>query len=144
MEELKKSIEVSKLITEVAVLLKQNMIKGFEDLGITAPQGMVIGILCKYGKMKISELSNKMGLSNSTVSGIVDRLEKQGIAYRIRSEDDRRVVYVSLSENFQQVHKDFHKRAEENIANTMSKATPEDVDKIIEGLDILKKLLNDR
>lgn len=38
-----------------------------------------------------------MGLSNSTVSSLVDRLEGQGLVERIRSDKDRRVVLVQLS-----------------------------------------------
>ena len=36
--------------------------------------------------MKITELSNKLCLSNSTVSGIIDRLEKQEMVVRERSD----------------------------------------------------------
>lgn len=94
--------------------------------------------------MKISELSSKLGLSNSTVSGIIDRLEKQEMVERARSKEDKRVVYVSLSPKSEEMRQDFHKRAEENIENILNKGTPEDLDKIIDGLNTLKTLLSDR
>ncbi|GIM27532.1 hypothetical protein CPJCM30710_01980 [Clostridium polyendosporum] len=143
MKEVKKSLEVAKLLSEVAMLLKQSMTKGFEEFGITAPQGMVIGTLSRFGKMKISELSDKLSLSNSTISGIVDRLENQEIVERIRSKEDRRVVYVSLSPKFEEMHNGFHRRAEEKIEKIMSKGTPEDLNKIMDGLNTLKRLLSD-
>ena len=145
MEEIQERIEVVKLFREVVTLLKHTFTKGFEAYGITAPQGMVIGILCKSKntKIKISEVSAKLGLSNSTVSGIIDRLENQGIVERTRSEEDRRVVYVTLSEHFEEMHKDFHKIAEKNIESLMKKGTPEDIGKITDGLNALKKLLGD-
>ncbi|MGV8982955.1 MarR family winged helix-turn-helix transcriptional regulator [Clostridium sp.] len=135
------SIEVAKLFLSVMGLFKQNIIKSFEETGITAPQAMLMGILSKEKKMKISELSNKLGLSNSTVSGIVDRLEKQGIVERERSHEDRRVVYVNICTKFNEVHGDAHKLIRENTANVMKKATPEEINKIVEGLSILKKIL---
>lgn len=141
MEELNKGIALSKLIGETAMLLKHNMMRGFEDMGITAPQGMVIGTLSKLGQIKISDLSERLGLSNSTVSGIVDRLEKQHFVERIRSEEDRRVVYVKLTSKFQEMHKGFHLKAEDNIASITAKATPEELNKITEGLEALKRLL---
>lgn len=143
MDEMKKSLEVAKLLSEVAMLLKHNMAKMFDEFGITAPQGMMIGTLSRFGKMKISELSSKLSLSNSTISGIVDRLENQEIVERIRSKEDRRVVYVSLSPKFEEMHNGFHKRAEEKIENIMSRGTPEDLNKIMDGLNTLKRLLND-
>ena len=141
MEELNESIEVARLIQEVMGLFKHSMAKIFGDTGITAPQSMVIGILSTQKKMKISELSSRLSLSNSTVSGIIDRLEKQGMVERERSEKDKRVVYVNISPQFYGMHQNFHKQMEENIAQVMSKGTPQELNKIIDGLSMLKKLL---
>lgn len=135
------SIEVSKLFQEVICLLKHSMSKIFEDTDITPTQGMVIRILSNNNKMKISELSSKLGLSNSTVSGIIDRLEKQGMVQRERSIEDKRVVYVNISPGFNAMHKTFKKRADENIKSIMNKGTPEDLLNIMLGLSTLKKLL---
>ena len=96
MDDINESTKVANLFQEVMILFKHSMSKAFEDSGITAPQGMVLGILNKEPRIKITELSSKLGLPNSTVSGLVDRLEKQGMVERERSEEDRRVVYVSI------------------------------------------------
>jgi len=47
MENLKESAKVAKLFQEVMILFKHNMNKVFEEInpGMTAPQGMVMGIL---------------------------------------------------------------------------------------------------
>jgi len=143
MENLNESAKVAKLFQEVMILFKHSMSKVFEDmdLGMTAPQGMAMGILSKEKTMKITELSSKLSLSNSTVSGIIDRLEKQGMVERNRSEEDRRVVHVSVSPDFTGLHQNFHKRLEENIGNVLNKGTQEELDKIFVGLDALKTLL---
>jgi len=105
---------------------------------------MVLGLLSKNKKMKITELSHELCLSNSTVSGIIDRLEKQGMVMRERSEKDKRVVYVNISSEFKDMHKIFHNQLVKNIENIMSKGSMEDLHKISEGLEILKKLLSDQ
>ncbi|MDI3480506.1 MAG: hypothetical protein PWQ97_161 [Tepidanaerobacteraceae bacterium] len=138
--DINRSVEVARLFKEVMTLFRHHMGKCVEGMGLTMPQSMVIGILSKFGKMKISELSDRLGLSNSTVSGIIDRLEKQGIVTRERSIEDRRVVYVSLCSDFEEIHKDFHKKVEESLVNIISKGTPEEIDKIIEGFKTIKKL----
>ena len=66
-------------------MLKHSMGQHFNPMNLTGPQGMMMGILSHDGEMKISDLSEKIGLSNSTVSGIIDRLEKQGLVERTRS-----------------------------------------------------------
>jgi MarR family transcriptional regulator, organic hydroperoxide resistance regulator len=135
------NVVLTKLFREIMFLFKQNMSKVFEDCSITAPQGMVIGTLSKFGKMKISDLSINLGFSNSTISGIIDRLEKQRMVKRERSDDDKRVVYVKITEEFQELHQDFHKISEANITNIINRGTTEEIVKITEGLNILKKLL---
>ena len=142
MDTINESIEVARLFQEVMHLFKHNMKKLVGDAGMSAPQGMVIGLLSKNKKMKITELSNHLALSNSTVSGIVDRLEAQEMVVRERSKEDKRVVYVSISPNFEDMHKAFHKQIEKNIQNIMSQGSPEELNKIFEGLDVLKKLLS--
>ena len=144
MENSNRSTQVATLFQEVMLLFRKSTMKVFDHSGITAPQGMVIRILSKEKTLKITELSSKLGLPNSTVSGIVDRLEKLGMIERIRSEKDRRVVHVSISPKFKDMHKNFHKQIEDKIEATMNRGTPEEMDKIVEGLETLKKLLSSR
>lgn len=144
MEDINGSTKVVKLFSEVMRVFKHSMKKVFEDMGLTGPQGMVLGILSKEKTMKISDLSVKLNLSNSTVSGIVDRLENQGIVERNRSEEDKRVVYVSIAADFAEKHHQcFHQQIEETIERKMAQGTAEELEKICEGLEVLKKILSD-
>jgi len=141
---LNESVEVARLFQEVMQLFKHSMNKLLEETGMSAPQGMVLGLLSKKKKMKITELSHQLCLSNSTVSGIIDRLERQEMVVRERSEEDKRVVYVSISPSFKDMHNTFHKQFEKNIQNTMSRGSVDELHKIFEGLNALKKLLSDQ
>ncbi|MCP5455071.1 MAG: MarR family transcriptional regulator [Thermotogae bacterium] len=120
--------------------IKKTFEGSFEGKGVTAPQGMIIGNLQRYGQMKISEISEKMALSNSTVSGIIDRLEKQNITERIRSENDRRVVYVKLTEDFRKNSKCSHLEFEKKFEEILNKATDDELEKIREAFEILNRL----
>ena len=139
--QLNESVEVAKLFINVLGLFKHSIIKTFEDTGITAPQAMVMGVLGNGEKINISDLSSKINLSSSTVSGIVDRLEKQGMAVRERSHVDRRVVYVKICSKFNEIHGNINKLIQENTENMMNKGTPQEIDKIVEGLTTFKRLL---
>lgn len=133
--------ELARLFHDVGVEMKQMMRREFEHLGITMPQGLVIGTLFKKKRCKISELSEELSLSNSTVSGIVDRLERQHIVLRERSEDDRRIVHVRLSPAFEDMHSQFHFRAGTMFEKILKNADAADVDDIYRGLKVLKKYL---
>jgi DNA-binding MarR family transcriptional regulator len=66
--------------------------------GLTGPQLAVIKMLEPVGKLSLSELSWKIRARNSTVTGIIDRMEREGLVERRRSEEDRRVVNIVLTD----------------------------------------------
>ncbi|WP_138207483.1 MarR family winged helix-turn-helix transcriptional regulator [Haloimpatiens lingqiaonensis] len=142
MNDANKSMEIVRMLKQVMDSIKQSVRKEFEDMNLTAPQGMIIGMLSHEGKMKISDLSKRIGLSNSTISGIVDRLEKQGFVERIRSEKDRRVVYVDVNSEFRKNSKDRFCQIQRKMETVISKTSDEEADKILEGLSILKEVVD--
>ena len=70
--------------------MSQQFRSHFGRMDLTFPQAMVLTVLGEDGPVPISTLAERTGSANSTVSGIVDRLEKLGLAKRQRSETDRR------------------------------------------------------
>ncbi len=65
---------------------------------LTGPQLTVVKILESIGDLSLSELSDKIRAQNSTVTGIIDRMEREGLVQRVRSTEDRRVVHIRLTE----------------------------------------------
>jgi DNA-binding MarR family transcriptional regulator len=64
---------------------------------ITGQQLGALRIVERTPAISLRELSERMYLHISTVSGIVDRLEKRGYLSRKRSSTDRRVVHLHTS-----------------------------------------------
>ena len=52
------------------------------------------------------ELADFMKMGLSSVTGMVDRLVKQGLAGRRRTEKDRRIVFVDISQKGRKVLKE--------------------------------------
>lgn len=71
--------------------------------GITGPQLAVVKMLEPVGKLSLSELSERIRARNSTVTGIIDRMEREGLVERRRSEQDRRVVHIVLTRQGRQL-----------------------------------------
>lgn len=141
MDDLSKAIDIIKTLKEIMDNIKHIMDSQFRYIDLTAPQGILISILWREGEMRISDLSKKIGLSNSTVSGIIDRLEKQDIVKRIRSQEDRRVVYVTITDDFKKKAKKHFDEAERQLGKMINRANSEELDLILERLDTLKKLV---
>ncbi len=97
-------IQIALLIRDINNKITNDINREFVSTGFTLPQLNVIKELALKNQLMVSELGQRMGLTNSTVSGILDRLEKQNMIERVRSHEDRRVVYVKLTpEGFSQV-----------------------------------------
>jgi MarR family transcriptional regulator, organic hydroperoxide resistance regulator len=142
MEEVSKAVKVVQLMKKVMGTIKHTMGNHFKEMNLTGPQGMLMGTLAHHGEMKVSELSEKLGLSNSTVSGILDRLENQGLVERTRSKEDRRVVYIKVTEEFRKHSQKHFEEINKLIETMMDKATPEELDIILEGMNTLEKVID--
>jgi DNA-binding MarR family transcriptional regulator len=71
--------------------------------GLTGPQLTVVKMLDELGDLSLSELSERIRAQNSTVTGIVDRMEREGLVDRKRSSEDRRVVHIRLTDKGQKL-----------------------------------------
>jgi DNA-binding MarR family transcriptional regulator len=65
---------------------------------LTGPQLTVLKMLEGVGDLSLSELSDRIRAQNSTVTGIIDRMEREGLVARARSTEDRRVVKIKLTD----------------------------------------------
>ena len=65
------------------------------EFGVTGPQLWALKTILEHGALPLGQLSKKMYLHPSTVTGVVDRLENKGYVVRGRDTADRRIVTVS-------------------------------------------------
>jgi DNA-binding MarR family transcriptional regulator len=68
------------------------------QVDLTGPQLTVLKMLEGLGDLSLSELSERIRAQNSTVTGIIDRMERESLVVRARSTEDRRVVKIRLTE----------------------------------------------
>lgn len=67
-------------------------------MGITPGQMTVLYALFRGDGIAITELGKKVFLDNSTLTGLIDRLEKLGLVYRAAAPEDRRSYCIFLTE----------------------------------------------
>ena len=96
-----KPIKVAGIIDDIrrvfSVLTEQSRKIEFET-SLTGPQLWVIKLLKESSPMKVSDLAKRMYLHPATMVGLLDRLEAKGLVTRTRSDKDRRVVLIDLSD----------------------------------------------
>lgn len=110
-------------------------------LNLTYPQTVTLMILDADGPMPISELAKATGSANSTTSGVVDRLERLGLAQRVRSEQDRRKIYVAVTDKFREIRAKTTDYASNRFAEALKDLSQEEQGKILSGLNLLAEVL---
>lgn len=68
------------------------------DIAMSKQELFTIMAIDKMKEATMGQLSESMNFPMSTATGIVDRLVKKGYVERSRSESDRRIVIISLTE----------------------------------------------
>ncbi len=79
-------------------VLQNRFGKLFREFGITASQYNVLRILRGEAKpMPCLEIAERMIQVVPAITGLIDRLEEQQLVERQRCEQDRRVIYISIT-----------------------------------------------
>lgn len=68
------------------------------ELDLTYTQYLVMLTMWEYKSMKIKELGEKLLLDSGTITPVVKSLEKKGFLEKRRSDEDERIVEVSVTE----------------------------------------------
>lgn len=72
------------------------------------------------GPLMMGELARRAGITEKTITGVVDRLEKAGVAARLRDAEDRRVVRVGLTDSGREMFKDLEATMRKRFAGFLS------------------------
>tara|TARA_Y100001956_G_scaffold82344_2_gene102865 strand:+ start:602 stop:1078 length:477 start_codon:yes stop_codon:yes gene_type:complete len=69
-----------------------------KESGLTGPQLILMRSIKELGEVTIRELSNHTNMSQATATTILDRLERNDLVKRVRSNQDKRKVHAHLTE----------------------------------------------
>jgi len=68
-----------------------------ERHGLSLGDFHAVRVLLRLGEVPVSRFGGELGIPRSTITNLVDRLEKAGLVERAASPSDRRVTLVRLS-----------------------------------------------
>ena len=85
-------------IRRVFHVVNEQSKKAKRETGLTGPQLWAIKMIGELSPVRVSDLAARMYLHPATVVGILNRLELQGLINRMRTNEDRRVVKIELTD----------------------------------------------
>jgi len=134
--------EIDQHLRAVRRTLRQPVEAEFSRGGLTGPQHSVMHAVVRLGGLSVKELSRQVGLAHSTVSGIVDRLERRGLVERQTDKEDRRVNLIAASKVVRDYVRDIlPSLVAHPLVEALRRAKPAERRVILEGLRTLRRML---
>lgn len=110
---------------------------------LTGPQRSVMQVVATHDGLSLKNLSQKVGLSHSTVSGIVDRLEKRGMLTRHTDEKDGRCTRIAVTQQVRDFLRDtLPGLSVHPLIEALGRATETERAAVLDGLRTLRRLMD--
>jgi DNA-binding MarR family transcriptional regulator len=107
------------------------------SFGLTGPQLWAVKTLERSGPLPVSRLAEELVVHQASASILVTRLEKRGLVSRVRSEQDRRVVRISLTSEGRKIAAQAPEAAQGRLLHGLLAMTQPEVRFIREAIDQL-------
>jgi len=111
------------------------------ETSLTGPQLWVVKLLEEASPMKVSDLARRMYLHPATMVGLLDRLEGKGLVKRTRSEKDRRVVHIDLTDEGRILVKNSPEVVQGLLVKGLELLADQKLKKISDGFEQIVKIL---
>lgn len=135
-----KNDDILFLIRKLSKEIRGSFNKRLEECGLTAQQGRILLFInCNYENKKEvhqNDLEKEFGLSKSTVSGLLDRLESKGLIVRI---SEKRYSKLEPTDKGRAIVNNVHEGRNETINKLLKNFDDNQKDELIL---LIKKLLN--
>jgi len=86
------------------------------------------------GPKKMTEAANELQISVGTLTVAIDKLVRKGYVSRVRSEKDRRIVHIALTDSGRDVVHEHDMYHEEMVSEATSALNDEEMDQFAESI----------
>ncbi|MBM4763591.1 MarR family transcriptional regulator [Bacillus sp. B15-48] len=118
--------------------IKQELVK--DKLNIT--EFSVLEVLYLKGIQTINQIGDSILISSSSMTYVIDKLEKRGLLKRSACPDDRRAIHVNLTDLGKELMEDIMPRHEQFIHQIFESISHDEEETVIKLLNKLRKKIN--
>jgi DNA-binding MarR family transcriptional regulator len=111
-----------------------------EAIGLGTTESQALSYLAVHGSSGQSEMARDLGLTSSALTALVDRLERQGVAERVRHARDRRRTIVQVTDRGAVMTAESHRW----LAASLERLDPADLDRVSASLAAIAEDLSTR
>jgi DNA-binding MarR family transcriptional regulator len=108
---------------------------------ISALEMEIIQLIVLQGKKKMKEIGEYFNVKLSTLTSIVDKVERQRLVVRANSKEDRRVVYLEVTPKGNKLYKDYSNYIQVMSQLMQRSMKDEQFSAFVEGLEKMSELV---
>ncbi len=109
---------------------------------VSAPQLATLRVLLHDGAMPPSQIARHIMVNSSTLTGVIDRLEKKGLVCRLRNDPDRRIIRVELTDEGRALAEKAPPPVQVKIIKGMRQLEESEREKIMQSLSKLADMID--
>jgi len=123
--------ELDEALTTLAKLYQFRSLEERGYAGLTVSQSYSLRDLYFHGPRRMSELAAMLGVRLSTMTGVIDQLEKKGFVERMDHPHDRRSLQVRLTAEGRKLYQSAHEAFLSHLAPLVEHRSPADCARLI-------------
>jgi DNA-binding MarR family transcriptional regulator len=125
----------------ILLRLARELRKETEQFGVTSRQVTLLWLVKRSPGLSLRELAAEEGISPPALSGYVDRLERQALLERVRSDEDRRRVGLVVTPAGARLLRRVRERRTAWLAERLDALTAEELTAVEAAIEPLRRLL---
>lgn len=113
------SMKLFVVLTRTLDAIKKSVEKDIRSYGLNTTEFAVLEFIYSKGDQPIQKIGEKVLISSSSITYVVDKLEKKNFLKRVPSPEDRRITFASITEEGKRFMDDIFPQHQETIARIM-------------------------
>ncbi|MDF0728105.1 MarR family transcriptional regulator [Cytobacillus sp. S13-E01] len=130
-------IEVSFSVNKKA----ESLVKEQIGSDLTNDQHYTLRYMNRVGTCTSSELAEVFDVKKSAITAIINRMWEKGLIQRTRDENDRRVVYLTLTNKGNELFKQTEQRVHNLVESLITRFDSKEIQQFIETFEKLNQVL---
>ena len=142
----KQLANIEKLLMDIPTRLCRNMNNAFVNVilkefakDLAQHHFMILKALQAKDKFYVTEIVKMLGITKSQMTSSIDKLIKFGYVKRDYDENDRRKIYISITEEGAEMSNKIQRYMKEQFEMSMGELSQQDLDYLENGLKVLFK-----
>jgi len=129
-------------LRKIIQAIDMNSKKLVKRVGLTGPQLVILQEISNLGEVTAGQIAQAVSLSQATLTGILERMEKRGLLSRRRNEHDKRRVMIHITNSGRQVLEDAPPLMQESFVDGFSSLQEWEQTMILSSLQHLVSIMD--